>query len=177
MPTRRVVTGHNEEGRSVFVDDGPVEPLTSPAMPGVEMLYLWGHDAPQPYPDAGAEPDWTTHFPPREGSRFVVFSLPPAGHPVPEDAGTAEARADADAKFPGLLDVYEADDPGMHTSDTTDFAVVLSGQVVLELDGGAERVLGPGDVVVQNGTRHRWINRFDERVTIGFVLIGAERKA
>lgn len=174
MPTRRVVTGHNEAGKSVFASDAPVEALTSPAMPGVEMFYLWGHDVPQVYPDAGEQPAWTSHFPPKGGGRFVIFSLPPAGHPVPDDASSAEARADADAKFPGLLGVYEEDDPGMHTSETTDFAVVLSGKVVLELDDGEERELGPGDVVVQNGTRHRWINRFDERVTIGFVLLGAE---
>ncbi|MDQ8043528.1 MAG: cupin domain-containing protein [Solirubrobacteraceae bacterium] len=176
MSTRRVVTGHNEAGKSVIASDEAVEPLVSTAMPGVEMFYLWGYDAPQVYPDAGEQPEWTTHFPPKGGGRFVIFSLPPAGTPVPEEAGTPEARADADATFPGLLDVYEADDPGMHTSETTDFAVVLSGQVVLELDDGEKRTLGPGDVVVQNGTRHRWINAFDERVTIGFVLLGAERQ-
>jgi quercetin dioxygenase-like cupin family protein len=175
MPTRRVVTGHDRHGASVVAADEQLEPLRSPGLPGVEMSYLWGFDQPQRYPDDGTMPDWSTHFPPRDGARFVIFSLPPAGHPVPEDAGTDAARADADAQFPGLLGTFEDDHPGMHASDTTDFAIVLRGEVVLELDGGVERTLGPGDVVVQNGTRHRWSNRGAERVSLGFVLLGAER--
>ena len=49
-------------------------------------------------------------------------------------------------------------DPGMHTTDTIDFEVVLEGTITLELDDGAEVTLRPGDTVVQNGTRHRWKN-------------------
>ena len=44
----------------------------------------------------------------------------------------------------------------MHTTDSTDFGILLSGNVVLELDDATEVSLSPGDVVVQNGTRHRW---------------------
>ena len=51
----------------------------------------------------------------------------------------------------------------MHTTDTIDFEYVLSGEIALELDDGAEVVLHPGDTVVQNGTRHRWHNRSSER--------------
>ena len=50
----------------------------------------------------------------------------------------------------------------MHTTDTIDFEVILSGEMILELDDGAETVLHPGDTVVQNGTRHRWGNRGNE---------------
>jgi hypothetical protein len=50
----------------------------------------------------------------------------------------------------------EPDDPGMHTTTTIDFEVVLSGEVMLELDEGATVQLGVGDTAVQNGTRHRW---------------------
>ena len=59
------------------------------------------------------------------------------------------------------------------TSATVDFEVVISGEVVLELDDGAERVLRPGDTVVQNGTRHRWHNRGSEPATLAVILIGA----
>jgi quercetin dioxygenase-like cupin family protein len=50
---------------------------------------------------------------------------------------------------------------------------VMPGRVVLELDDGACVELGPGDTVVQNGTRHRWRNPFDEPATLVVVLIGA----
>lgn len=175
MPIRRVVTGHDSRGDSVFAADDQLEPLTSPGLPGVQMSYLWGADAPQQHPGDGTQPAWHEHFPPREGVRFVVFSLPPAGHGDGEAPPSAADVADADAKFPGLLASFERDDPGMHTSDTTDFAMVIRGEVVLELDGAAERTLRPGDVVVQNGTRHRWVNRGSERVDVAFVLVGAER--
>ena len=54
------------------------------------------------------------------------------------------------------MHVEDGDEPGMHRTDSTDFGVVLSGNVALELDDGVEVLLSPGDVVVQNGTRHRW---------------------
>jgi uncharacterized cupin superfamily protein len=63
----------------------------------------------------------------------------------------------------------------MHRTDTTDFAVLLSGNVVVELDDGAEVLLSPGDVVVQNGTRHRWRVAGDVPATTAVFLIGARR--
>jgi quercetin dioxygenase-like cupin family protein len=55
------------------------------------------------------------------------------------------------------------------------FEVVLSGEVALELDAGAETVLRPGDTVVQNGTRHRWINRGKDPAVIAAFIVGAHR--
>jgi quercetin dioxygenase-like cupin family protein len=69
----------------------------------------------------------------------------------------------------------EPDNPGMHTTVTIDFEYVISGRVVLELDDGATVELGPGDTVVQNGTRHAWRNPFDEPVTLLVVLVGATK--
>ncbi len=176
MPSRRrVVTGHDDSGVSTVVSDTIVEPRISPGLPGVDMLYLWGADAPARYPDGGSEPAWTQHFPPVGGLRFVSFSLPPADFAAPRGSDSAEALADARRKFPGLLDTYREDQPGMHTSDTTDVAVVLSGEVVLGLEDGSETVLRAGDTLVQNGTGHSWTNRSDEPVEMLFVLVGAER--
>jgi quercetin dioxygenase-like cupin family protein len=67
----------------------------------------------------------------------------------------------------------EPDAPGMHTTATVDFEYVVSGRCVLELDDGATRELGPGDTVVQNGTRHAWRNPFDEPCRLFVVLVGA----
>jgi uncharacterized cupin superfamily protein len=51
-----------------------------------------------------------------------------------------------------MAEVLEPENPGMHTTDTVDFDVVMSGEVYLELDDGSEVLLKAGDCVVQNGT-------------------------
>lgn len=61
----------------------------------------------------------------------------------------------------------------MHRTQSLDYGIVLTGEIVLELDDGAETTLGAGDVVVQRGTVHAWINRTDAWCRIAFVLIEA----
>jgi Cupin domain len=69
---------------------------------------------------------------------------------------------------------YEAGTAGrMHRTNSMDCAVILSGSIVLELDDGAEVTLHVGDVLVQRGTMHNWVNRGTEPCTIAFVLIDA----
>jgi quercetin dioxygenase-like cupin family protein len=77
--------------------------------------------------------------------------------------------------LPGMAEVLETDNPGMHTTDTVDFDVILSGEIYLELDDGAEVLLKAGDCVVQNGTRHAWRNRSSENCVIAVTLVGAAR--
>jgi quercetin dioxygenase-like cupin family protein len=64
----------------------------------------------------------------------------------------------------------------MHTTDTVDMEIILSGEVVLELDNSVERTLHTGDVNIPNGTRHRWHNRGKEPVTMAVVMVGARRE-
>jgi mannose-6-phosphate isomerase-like protein (cupin superfamily) len=61
----------------------------------------------------------------------------------------------------------------MHRTATLDYDIVLDGRIGLELDNGVEVELGPGDVVVQNGTRHRWHNRGDTVARYMSVTVGA----
>jgi quercetin dioxygenase-like cupin family protein len=75
-----------------------------------------------------------------------------------------------------MLEAHEDEHAGVHASDTVDFAVVLSGEVLLELDPGEQRTLKAGDVIIQNGTRHRWENLGQEPATLAVVLIGTERR-
>ncbi len=63
----------------------------------------------------------------------------------------------------------------MHTTDTVDFDVVVSGEVWLELDDGAEKLLKAGDSVVQNGTKHAWHNRSAAPSVLAICLLGAKR--
>jgi mannose-6-phosphate isomerase-like protein (cupin superfamily) len=65
----------------------------------------------------------------------------------------------------------------MHTTDTIDYLMILSGEVDLELDDGRMERLGAGDCVVQRGTRHAWRVRGEEPLVAAAVLIGAQRNA
>jgi quercetin dioxygenase-like cupin family protein len=81
--------------------------------------------------------------------------------------------AEFEAALPGLAGHMEPDAPGMHTTATIDFEVVLDGEVWLELDDGVEVHLRPGDTVVQNGTRHAWRNHGDEPARLAVFIVGA----
>ena len=160
MKVRTVVTGHNAEGRAVFVRD---EQVNGTPIPGLgELAFLWNADEPATYPNAGNNPAAPGIFPPVGGIRFIIATYSPEFDVVAPEA-TPE------------MHIEDGDKPGMHRTDTTDFAVLLSGNVVVELDDGAEVLLSPGDVVVQNGTRHRWRVVGDVPATTAVFLIGARR--
>jgi mannose-6-phosphate isomerase-like protein (cupin superfamily) len=173
MNVRRVVTGHNASGKSVFVSDETVAPVELEMMPQFQPYLLWGADKAPQFPDDGAMPEWHTYFPPIGGFRFGLFTVLPDSAAAPEAVDIESAVADVEAKLPGLLGYMDPSDPGMHTTDTIDFEVVLEGTIVLELDDGAEVTLHPGDTVVQNGTRHRWRNPGDTPARLALFICGA----
>lgn len=160
MKVRRLVTGHDEQGRSTFASDDLVE------FDGVRML--WGADEPPVFPDSGSRPHCGSFFPRVDGYRFSIVELQPG-------IGGSDLEPDG----PQLADLatygvhLDRDQPGMHRTETIDFEVILSGQIVLELDDGAERVLNPGDTVVQNGTRHRWRVDGNEPAVMAVFMVGA----
>jgi hypothetical protein len=167
MHGRLVVTGHDSAGRSVFVRDDKVEPIQRP---GVGYTFqFWSANEVAVYPNSGENPGAPEYYPPLGGVRFFTTTLAlQDGRPASDSAASGELGT-------GLAEVMERDEPGMHTTDSTDFALVSSGQVALELDDGAEVVLSAGDAVVQNGTRHRWRALGSEPATVTFVLVGARR--
>ncbi len=168
MTTRRVVTAIDEQGNSYFKHDGPT--------PGrVELgLFIddeiWTDDPAHPDPAGEHDPATAEGFqlePPAGGSCIRIFTfLPDTG-----EAYDPEVRAAAASRF-DAGDAMEADNPGMHTTATIDYGIVLSGNVTLELDKG-EADLGPGDVVVQRATRHAWRNRSGQSCSVAFVLIAS----
>jgi len=176
MDVRRVVTGH-QDGKAVFVSDETIPPVTLALMPGSEFHRLWGSDVRASFPDDGAQPDAPRYFPPVEGFRFGFFTIPPdGGAGIPADLDVGAALAEFETKLPGLAEYVEPDEPGMHTTATIDYGVVLSGEATLELDDGAKTVLRPGDTYIQNGTRHRWSNTGSVPAVLAVALIGAEHQ-
>lgn len=116
-------------------------------------------------------------LPPSQGFRFGFFTIPPNTETAATQIDVVAAFIELQQKLPGMAEVLEPGNPGMHTTDTVDFDVVVSGECYLELDGGAEVFLKTGDCVVQNGTRHAWRNRSAENCVIAVALIGAGRAA
>jgi mannose-6-phosphate isomerase-like protein (cupin superfamily) len=175
MKIRCVVTGRKPSGKSAIVKDAAVEPVTLRLLPGFEFHRIWGGDAVPKLPSDGTPPPHPRYFPAASGFRFLFFTVPPNTHKVPEYPDLAAAFGELQEKLPGLAEVIEPMNPGMHTTDTVDFDVVLSGEVYLELDDGAEVLLKAGDCVVQNGTRHAWHNRSSQNCVVAVAIVGAER--
>lgn len=175
MQRRRVVTASAPDGTAVFASDEQVEPITAALLPGFEFHAMWGTDHPVVLPQDGAPGQTDGYFPPPGGFRFGFTTIPPetTGNPAGQDldAAIAELRQ----KLPGMADVLEPENPGMHTTDTVDFGVILSGCVWLELDNNEQLELRAGDCFIQNGTRHAWRNRSQEPCVIAGAIIGATR--
>ena len=174
MDVRRVVTGHDADGKAIFVSDGQVAPIVPSLLPGNEFHRLWGGDEAPSFPDDGSRPNAPSYFPPVGGFRFGLFTIPPdGGAGAPEGLDINAALTEFEQLLPGLASHMEVDNPGMHTTATIDFEVVLSGSCTLELDDGATVDVEPGDTVVQNGTRHRWSNKGTEPCVLAVFICGA----
>ena len=147
MAVRRVVTGHTPDGAAIVVSDDEVAAIAIGDR-GSATTRLWGRDDPGQFPDDGTQPAMAAPFPPPGGCAVAVVTLAPG-------QGTEFHEFVRDALPPWS----DPDDAGMHRTATLDYDFVLEGTVGLELDNGTEVTLQPGDIVVQNGTRHRWHNR------------------
>jgi hypothetical protein len=174
MRVRRVVTGHDGDGKAVVASDSEVDGFRPALVPGAEFHRLWGGDEPPSFPDHGAEPRYEQYFPPVGGFRFGMFAIAPGHRQESEAPADLEAAmAEFEAGLPGIAGHMEPDAPGMHTTSTIDFEVVLDGEIWLELDDGVEVHLRPGDTVVQNGTRHAWRNHGDTTARLAVFIVGA----
>lgn len=179
MQIRRIVTGHDADGLSVFVADGDAPRARSfQHFPGHAFAHVWGADAAQTLPHTGGDlaAAGGSLLPPPGGNSLLLVDFPPDAV-MAGGADPASAFAELAAALPGLIDTFEPDSPGMHTTNTVDYALVLSGEIWLELDAGAIKLLKAGDVVVQHGTRHAWRNRSEQVARLAFVMTGATRRA
>ena len=170
-PIRRVVTGHDPRGRSVIVSDGPSpHVLTIPGRTDFALTNLWvTNGAPASNAgnaDAAARP--VVLEPPKNGAIFRVVEFPPDQAPGGFDRKAAFAAMGAHH----AMDPDASRHPGMHKTDTVDFALVLSGEIWALMDEG-ETLLEAGDCLVQRGTNHAWSNRSDAPCLVAFILVSA----
>jgi naringenin degradation protein FdeH len=169
-PTRRVVTGHDAEGRAVVLFDGAAPNARLRKATGLTSTLLWVTDG-SPADNTGskdaADRDIGVAPPPR-GSIFRVVDFPPAA-----EVGTVNNAAML--REMGLPHGAHADPrhATMHRTRSVDYAVVISGEIDMLLDD-SEVHLRAGDALVQRGTNHAWVNRGKEICRIAFVLVDAE---
>jgi quercetin dioxygenase-like cupin family protein len=144
---RRVVTGHDENGVA---------------------RVLWDSEATNSRrnrPDARSTLVWSTDATPAE------IAL---GDAV-EDLGTRKLQTQPPSngtRFT-VIDYAPGARGSMHRTETIDYVIVVSGEVEMELDDSTI-VLRAGDVLVQRGTNHAWINRSSKPARVAFVLIDAK---
>ncbi|MFK7896545.1 MAG: cupin domain-containing protein [Myxococcota bacterium] len=160
-----VVTGHDSQGRSVFSHAGDPPRSSSPG-----SFELWSTQGPMVVPDAtSAEtPAQIGYFPVAGETCFKVVRVPGrADRPTGDFTGEMPEE---------LAKHFDPEDPEMHTTDTIDYVVILSGQAELELDDGRKEIVQAGDCVVQRGTRHAWRVISDEPLIMAATLVGAQRR-
>ena len=143
LQVRRVVTGHDERGRAIVAIDEMTTNVQS-SRPGASASVIWTTDT-IPADNSGHDDG---------AARTVGTTL--AGGTV---FRVIEYR-------PGVA-------PRVHRTNSIDYAVVISGEIDMQLDDDSEVHLRAGDVVVQRGTIHNWVNRGQRPCVIAFVLIDA----
>ena len=172
---RRVITGHNEKGRSIVTLDGP--PARSIGEDVGGLFELWNTDGEDVIStDVNDRADQDIILSPSGGgTKFRYFQINPLPEGVPEDM-LQEIAADAFKKVGAAHHrVDTSKHPAMHKTDTIDYIILLKGDVTLILDE-EEVDLKPFDVVVQRGTNHAWVNNGTEPALLIAVLIDSDIK-
>ncbi|KAF3026743.1 hypothetical protein E8E14_014794 [Neopestalotiopsis sp. 37M] len=155
---RVVVTGHTQDGTSIFTSDTTVQPAHpfGPAAPSFAVLDAQAavpasnNQQQSPEPDLLAGGSSPLPRCPPAGVLFSVVTYPPG---------------------------FSA--PAAHRTATRDYGVVVAGEIVLELDDGGggekrETTLRQGDFLIQGGANHCWRNRSDRDCRVAFVMVGAD---
>ena len=170
---RRIITGHNKDGKSIITMDGP--PARSIGEDVGGLFELWntdGNDVNSSDDIDRADEDIILS-PPDGGTKFRYFQINPLPEGVPEEM-MQEIAADAFEKIGAAHHrIDTSKHPAMHKTDTIDYIILLEGDVTLILDEEEVR-LKPHDVVVQRGTNHAWVNNGDEPALLIAVLIDSD---
>ena len=144
MKIRRVVTGHDAKGRAVVKIDEVCKNVIS-RRPQHQSCVVWS----------------TGEF--------------PADVSGEGDGGAREVgTTDPNGTVFRLIEYGPGVAPRNHRTDSIDYAVVLSGEIDMELDDGVTVHLRQGDALVQRGTIHNWLNRGTQPCVIAFVLVAAK---
>jgi mannose-6-phosphate isomerase-like protein (cupin superfamily) len=176
LPIRRVVTGHNAEGRSCFIMDG-APPHVYSRSPGSSIVTELWETRSAPAANTGDEDPTARPFrlpPPNNGTVFRIIVYPPDTERLAALQREHEAQGSEDVSGrASAMDRSGARHPGFHKTNSVDYAIVLSGEIYAMMDEG-ETLLRQGDVLVQRGTNHAWSNRSELPAVVALVLVDAK---
>ncbi|MDF2640361.1 MAG: cupin [Novosphingobium lindaniclasticum] len=168
---RRIVTGHDADNRAVIVSaEPPTRVYDNLGEKGLVFYEVWNtRETPARIGRDDAEPaeDKLMLAPPERGTRIRVLDIPPD-----------KAETDFSAVFDNIGggDAHISDGSTRHASfhrtRSIDYGIILSGEIAMLVDDG-EVTVSAGDIVVQRGTNHGWVNRSDKPCRIAFILIDA----
>ena len=172
QPTRRVVTGHDASGKAVVVIDGAAPNVKLRKASGSTSTLLWVTDESPADISGGADRAQREIGvpPPPRGSIFRIVDFPPSAALGPVDNASLIREMGIEQ---GASRARPARHAAMHRTRSIDYAVVMSGEIDMLLDD-SEVHLKAGDVLVQRGTNHAWVNRGTKPCRIAFVLVDAE---
>ena len=151
LQVRRVVTGHDANGKAIVASDERMKGVSAPARPYISRCEIWSTDEmPVDNSEAAAAAQ-------RKG--FVVRH---------NYVGSGQGNVCRIVEFaPGGR-------PFMHRTETLDYAILLKGECDLELDDGKRVHMKQGDICVQRGTMHAWVPTGPEPCVFAFILIDAD---
>jgi mannose-6-phosphate isomerase-like protein (cupin superfamily) len=176
---RRVVTGHDKNGKAIVLSDGLTPTLkTNPLRPGHQSTEVWRTSTtPAPITASEADPTLPGPGPIHPAPRGTVIRV---AEWAPEPKAIRELTPEAAREIFKAMGNENASmhgrggrHPIMHRTETIDYAVILEGELTMILDD-EDVVLKQGDIVVQRGTSHSWANRSGKPCKILFVLLDGE---
>lgn len=174
---RRIVTGHDADGKAIIISDAPPVRAQLVGGPGGPTFFeVWNtREMPAMIKQQSAEPEENglVLAPPKKGTRIRVIEFPPEGDEI-----RRLTAADAQEKFKSMGGEQASKSSGaphplMHRTETLDYGIVLDGEMTLIMDRG-ETTIKAGDIVIQCGTNHAWANRSGKICRMAFVLIDGQ---
>lgn len=168
---RRIVTGHDRDGKAVAIFDGQVGPRQrSPGGNAVTMLWVTAETPADVSQNTDRAATKVGVPPPPNGSIFRIVEFPP----VSQQAGAPPLDHHAVLRGMGIDPATQGymRDPRTHRTPSVDYAIVLDGEIDMLMDD-TEVHMKPGDVLVQQATNHAWVNNGTKPCRIAFILINA----
>lgn len=172
---RRIVTGHDREGRAIILADAPPTRVQQIGGPGGPTFFeVWNtRETPAVIDRQSGEPseNGLVLSPPKGGTRIRVIDFPPESEAI--RSLTAAQAAEKFREMGGReasQGQAHAPHPLMHRTQTVDYGIVLDGELTLIVDN-EETTVRAGDIIIQRGTSHAWANRSDKNCRVAFVLI------
>jgi quercetin dioxygenase-like cupin family protein len=142
-PVQRIVTGHDEHGHAIFKSEDS-SPTKMIATGDASFLLMW-----------------TTPHVPADNNDETDGRHRDAGLTINQGSVIR------------IVDMLPGKESPMHRTNSIDYGIIISGEIELELDNGAKRIVHEGGVVIQRGTNHLWRNISEKPCRIAFILIEA----